>query len=101
VTFLERLQAHKGGLIRLKTQLYWYDGRGNDGSPGRVCLLLDARALPALAAYAATASAGDVQTAILTTNAATAALDALLLVDGSPQWVWVVDGDVEVIDEAG
>ena len=44
MTLLEQLQAHKGGLIQLKTQLYWYDGRGWDGDPARVCLLLDATA---------------------------------------------------------
>ena len=41
---LEQLQAHKGGLIQLKTQLYWYDGRGWDGDPARVCLILDTAA---------------------------------------------------------
>ena len=48
--YLQLLQTHSGYLIRLKTELYWYDGRGYDGSPGRICLLLDA-------ANAATAAA--------------------------------------------
>ena len=42
MNLLETLQAHKGSLIRLKTQLYWHDGRGYDGTPGRICLILDA-----------------------------------------------------------
>lgn len=41
MTFLKQIQAHKCGLIRLKTGLYWYD-RGYDGHPGRICLVLDA-----------------------------------------------------------
>jgi len=89
VTFLERLQAHKGGLIRLKTELYWCGGRGWDKNPGRLCLLLEATAAAAAPAAAAAAAEAAATTA------------ALLLVDGSPQWIWVVDGDVEVIDEAG
>ena len=42
MNLLETLQAHKGSLIRLKTQLYWHNGRGYDGTPGRICLILDA-----------------------------------------------------------
>ena len=75
MTFLEELQAHTGGLLRLKTQLYWYGGRGPDGSPGQVCLLLDAAAR-----YGAHAAGA-----------------ALLLIDGCPQWVWVCQEDVELI----
>ena len=93
MTLLQKLQAHRGSLIRLKTQLYWYDGRGYDGSPGRVCLLLDASDdVPAgLAARTDSDSGGDADEPF--------ASAALLLVDGSPQWAWVVDGDVEIIHE--
>jgi len=91
VTFLERLQAHHGGLIRLKTELYWCGGRGWDKNPGRLCLLLEATAAPTGATFAATSAA---------TRARSGTTAALLLVDGSPQWIWVVDGDVEVISEA-
>ena len=84
MTFLERLQSHKGGLIRLKTELDWYVGRGLDGNPGRVCLILDA----------ATTVAASAQT---TATARTAATAALLLIDGSPHWVWVADKDVELL----
>ena len=45
MTFLDKLCAYKGGLIQLETDLYWYGGRGYDGNPGQVCLLLDATAV--------------------------------------------------------
>ena len=40
--FLQTLKAQVGGLLHIKSELYWYGGRGWDGAPGRVCLLLDA-----------------------------------------------------------
>jgi hypothetical protein len=87
MTFLEQLQAHKGGLIQLKSQLYWYGGRGYDGNPGRVCLILDAAsAAPAAPAPAAAARACQVAAAV-----------AYLLLDGSPQWVWVAKEDMELL----
>jgi len=83
MTFLEQLQAHKGGLIQLKSQLYWHGGRGYDGNPGRVCLILDA---------AVTAAA-----AVVTERYQAGAAAAYLLLDGSPQWVWVAKADVELL----
>ena len=85
MTFLEALQSHKGGLIQLKTVLYWYDGRGWDKNPGQVCLLLDA----------VDHDLGLAVATVSTTGGAT----ALLLIDGSPHWVWVAEADVELIDE--
>ena len=87
MTFLEQLQSHRGGLIRLK-ELYWYGGRGFDGSPGRICLVLDA--VPAGrrdAAAVATETAPD----------AAAEAAALLLIDGAPHWVWLAEADVEIV----
>ncbi len=83
MNFLEKLQSHKGGLIHLTAQLCWYDGQGWDNNPGRICLLLDATAVlqASIAAYASGA----------TTEV------ALLLIDGSPQWVWVAEQDVELL----
>jgi hypothetical protein len=86
MTFLEQLQAHKGGLIQLKSQLYWYGGRGSDGTPGRVCLILDAT----------TAAAPTAATGAARTHAARTA-DAFLLIDGQPQWVWVAEQDIELL----
>ena len=77
MNLLETLQAHKGGLICLKTELYWYDRRSWDGTPGRICLILDA-----------TASA---------TAAAEAAAAAFLLIDGQPQWIWLAAEDIELL----
>jgi len=92
MTFLEQLQAHKGGLIQLKSQLYWYGGRGYDGNPGRVCLILDA------AARSRTAATVPMRASAAATNTVTATVAvAYLLLDGSPQWVWVAKADVELL----
>ena len=90
MTLLERLQPHKGSLIKLKTELFWYGGRGWDENPGRVCLLLDAAATEI--AYGSTvlqAHTGATHTALAAT--------AYLLIDGSPRWVWVAEEDVALL----
>lgn len=93
MTFLETLQAHRGGLIRLKAELYWYGGRGYDGIPGRICLLLNASATSSTTITAATAAArisgADVRTGF--------GVEAYLLIDGSPQWVWLSDKAIEIL----
>jgi hypothetical protein len=86
MTFLEALRSHKGGLVRIKSQLYWY-GRGWDGVHDRVCLLLNAAASPpsrVLAAARQYTNWGDGPA-------------ALLLVDGAPHWVWVAPANVELL----
>ena len=96
MTLLEQLQAHKGGLIQLKTQLYWYDGQGYDGTSGRICLILDAALLaggPGRRAHVATAAAALVPAAL--TGAATEA--AFLLINGQPQWIWVAEEDIALL----
>lgn len=45
MSFLEKIQARKCGLIRLKGDLYWYS-RGWDESPDRIFLVLDTAARP-------------------------------------------------------
>jgi len=89
MTFLESLQAHKGGLICLKTQLFWYGGRGWDNAPGRICLLLDATA----AGREAAMTAGTAGTAATTAVVAV----AHLLIDGQPAWIWVAEQDIELL----
>jgi hypothetical protein len=94
MTFLETLQAHKGGLICLKTELYWYKGvRSYDGRPGRVCLLLDTAATScetiAISLAAARITGADVRTGL--------GVEAYLLIDGSPQWVWLSDKAIEIL----
>ncbi len=88
MTLLDKLRAHRGGLLQLKTQLYWYGRGGWDNNPGRICLLLDTSAGIAgiSAATAATADA-----------ARTFADAALLLIDGQPHWVWIAEEDVELL----
>ena len=51
MTFRKELRAHRGGLLRLKTALYWYGGRGWDERLDRVCLLLDAKTCYGVRAY--------------------------------------------------
>jgi len=89
MTLLETLQAHKGGLIRLKTELYWYDGRGYDNTPGRICLILDA------AAYAVHAAAGTTTAAATDIHAVVAV--AHLLIDGQPAWIWLAEQDIDLL----
>jgi hypothetical protein len=86
MTFLEELTAHKGGLVCLKSELYWYGGRGWDGCPGRICLLMDAGLRSCALAAAASAAA----------HAAASAV-TLLLIDGCPHWVWVSSDDLELL----
>lgn len=90
--YLQLLQTHSGYLIRLKTELYWYDGRGYDGSPGRICLLLDAAADSKHHVEYASAASKHAAWAISTGNAL-----ALLLIDGSPHWVLLAEVDMELL----
>jgi hypothetical protein len=91
MTFLEELTAHKGGLIRLKTELWWYGGRGRDGIRGRVCLLMDAAPTGALAWSAANTTPDGAW------FAPEVAAGILLLIDGRPHWVWVSADNLELL----
>jgi hypothetical protein len=93
MNFLETLRAHKGGLILLKTELWWYGGRGWDGTRGRVCLLMDS---------ALTYDGGDGEIYARTRYADVDAdgfgdAPACLLIDGRPHWVWIAPADVELL----
>ena len=95
MNLLEQLQSHRGGLLHLKTELFWYDGRGHDKDPDRLCLLLDV----------ITADADTILEPVARTYAAVvidreATAVTLLLIDGRPQWIWVAEQDIEVIDES-
>jgi len=98
MTLLEKLESHRGGLVRLPTQLYWYwpRGRGWDSTPGRLCLLLDVVPVtradfhPGEAFIAAAATAAAIRVV-------GRAARAHLLIDGQPRWVWVTEKDVEII----
>lgn len=84
MSFLNALQAHRGGLIRIKTELRWRE-RGWDAVAGRTCLVLDAERARPVSASSWTASryCGDAC--------------VLLLIDGTPHWVWVAVQDVEML----
>jgi hypothetical protein len=84
--FLEKIQAHKGGLIRLKGDLYWYSS-GWDDAPDRICLVLDGAGRPPRGRCSAE------QRGITGDNA----FAALLLLDGSPHWVWISEDETEIL----
>jgi hypothetical protein len=90
MTLLEQLRAHVGGLVRIKSQLYWY-GRGWDGVHDRVCLLMDTT--PAVTPAATTAARAPTAASPHATTAAA----ALLIVDGAPHWVWIGQEDVVLL----
>jgi len=90
MTFLQRLQTRKGGLLRLKTQLYWYDVARNE-IVDRICMLLDATTVVTAAATTVAAA----RSAAAHVRSSTPA--ALLLIDGSPQWIWITEADVELL----
>jgi len=93
MTFLEELDAHKGGLIRLKGELYWYGGRGWDGVHDRICLLMDSARTPT-GAVEVHGLDGAAHTDAAHTDAAPT---ACLLIDGCPHWVWIAPADVELL----
>jgi len=97
MTFLQQIQAHTGGLVRLKTELYWY-GSGYDKNPDRICLILDASTAAAGPNAAVTTTAIRTTTATRTTTAVRSGT-ALLLIDGSPQRIWIAEQDVEIMLE--
>ena len=87
VNLLDNLRTHKGGLLQLKSQLYWYNGRGWDKNSDRICVILDA------ASTTATTSARSYSSV---KRSATGAA-VLLLIDGSLKWIWVAEQDMELI----
>jgi len=89
MVLLEQLRIHVGGLILLKSELYWYGVRGWDGITDRTVLLMDACALTVAAARSAQGAA--------TTRAGDLAAGILLLIDGRPHWVWVGADDLELL----
>jgi len=97
MTLLEELDAHKGGLILLKTELFWYGGRGWDGTRGRVCLLMDSAAAAGAARSPPRGTAAAPSAVARVTLAALADAATLLLIDGCPHWVWVSSDDLELL----
>lgn len=94
MTFIEQLKAHVGGLIRIKTELYWYKEGKWDRAHERVYLLLDvldhAVADARWSEVAAASAAGDV-------GDVREREGVLLFIDGNPKWIWVYSGAVELL----
>jgi hypothetical protein len=95
MTFLETLKSNRGGLIKLKSQLWWYDGRGWDNRPGRVCLIIDATVPDGCVSDASVP--GALSEFIRCGGAVVVA--ALLLIDGSPKWIWIKKEDIEILTD--
>jgi hypothetical protein len=95
MTLLDKLQAHKGGLLRLKTQLLVGRGTGWDRSTDRVCLLLDALHEQSTNPAWVSAAAEKANAVRKTAARVDAIVAAHLLIDGTPQWIWVVEEDIE------
>lgn len=90
--FLERLQRHIGGLLHLRTELFWYDSRGWDNNSGRICLLLDV-----ITADADTILEPTARTKAVRGAGREATSVAFLLIEGKPQWIWVTEQDVDLL----
>ncbi len=93
VTFLDKLQSHKGGLLHLKCQLYWHDRGDLDGVEERHCILLDAPVKTTPAIEDAVTPTVELYNA----NELKKTAVILLLIDGRTQWVWVAEKDLELI----
>jgi len=91
--FHKRLQAHKGGLLYLKTELYWYDRGDHDGIEGRHCILLDAPTKTTPAIKDAVTPTVELYNA----NELKKTAVTLLLIDGTCSWVWIAEDDVELL----
>lgn len=92
MNFLQKLESHTGGLLHIKSDLFWFGGRGWDAAPGGVCLLLDATATTRGLVVAWARRHG-----CLNPRPGAVAV-ALLLIDDRPQWVWMTKEDVEVLN---
>jgi len=91
--FHKRLQAHKGGLLYLKTELYWYVRDERDGIEGRHCILLDAPTKTTPAIEDAVTPTVELYNA----NELKKTAVTLLLIDGTCSWVWIAKDDVEFL----
>jgi hypothetical protein len=93
MTFLETLKNSIGGLLRLKSQLWWYNGVGWDNRPGRVCLILDATDPDACVSDASVQS----DNGAWDEGFGRIVVSVLLFIDGSPKWVWVDEKNCELL----
>ena len=97
MTFFERLRVHRGGLVRLRADHWWFcvgmEGEGYSGMSGTVCLIFDAvegrkrRRSHVEACGGGTAKGGDTDC-----NA-----EVLLLIEGAPRWIRIEENDLEIL----
>jgi hypothetical protein len=97
MTFKEQLHAHIGGLVRLTSQLYWYDSNIWDGIEGRVCIVLNTTDSFLEQPSASTSSASPSTAALMPAVEAARGTLTLLLIDGQAKWIWISKEDVEFI----
>ena len=89
MTFFDKLKAHVGGLISIKTQLYWYKEGKWDRAHERVYLLLDA--------YDTTPFNLDATTRPPPPGGSYDYAVASLSIDGAPKLVWLYQDTVELL----
>jgi len=97
MTFLETLQANRGGLIRLNGELYWYKNRTWDGNPGRVCLILDALDSDDTVVSSDAFVEGAGEAWMAGEDDDYKIVVAQLLIDGFPRWVGLSKKNIELI----
>ena len=92
---LKKLRAHVNGLVKIKTELYWYAEQRWDNSQERVCILLDSALRenhdPSVQGHLHAASRrwrpGPRQDSI----------ELKVLVDGQPCWILLDEENIEII----
>lgn len=91
MTFINKLKAHIGGLIHIKTELYWYRTGKWDGAHESVHLLLDVLDPDEDVM-------GDISPEARTlTRFLDETVDVLLFIDGTPKWVLIYSSAVELL----
>ena len=90
MTFFGNLKAHEGGLIRIKTELYWRGPGIWDGVPERLCVLLGVGT--SISYSACPGSASDA------TDRRGNDCYLHLLIDGRPAWIGLNKQSFEVIE---
>ena len=91
MTFINKLKAHIGGLIHIKTPLYWYSAGKWDGAHESVHLLLDVLDPDEDVM-------GDISPeATNRTHSLHEPAVVLLFIDGAPKWVLINNGAVELL----
>ena len=92
MTFLDKLKSHVGGLIRIKTELFWYKDRDYDNISNLICLLVDVNTNfdepPDLI----------VATWLRDRQGLGSGAVALVMIDADLQLIWVNNDDVEFIE---